>query len=256
MLAEKSGYDYVWITDHFNNRNVYTSLATILNYTDRVKIGPGVTNPYVLHPMGTAQTMASLAEIAPGRVVCGIGSGDKTTLEMANIPHEKPLATIREAVQIIRDITGGKRVNLDGSIYKISGVKLNFKIPQPVPVFVGAQGPKMLSLAAEIGDGVLINASNPKDFETAFASIDEGLAKAGKKRSDIEVVAATAFSIDKDLEKARQAAVPVVAFIVAGSPEPLLQRHGISVEAANKIKDAIVKGDWGNVFGQVKPEMM
>lgn len=256
MLAEKSGYDYVWITDHFNNRNVYTSLATILNYTDRVKIGPGVTNPYVLHPMGTAQTMASLAEIAPGRVVCGIGSGDKTTLEMANIPHEKPLATIREAVQIIRDITSGKRVNLDGSIYKISGVKLNFKIPQPVPVFVGAQGPKMLSLAAEIGDGVLINASNPKDFETAFASIDEGLAKAGKKRSDIEVVAATAFSIDKDLEKARQAAVPVVAFIVAGSPEPLLQKHGISVEAANKIKDAIVKGDWGNVFGQVKPEMM
>ncbi len=256
MLAEKSGYDYVWITDHFNNRNVYTSLATILNYTDRVKIGPGVTNPYVLHPMGTAQTMASLAEIAPGRVVCGIGSGDKTTLEMANIPHEKPLATIREAVQIIRDITSGKRVNLDGSIYKISGVKLNFKIPQPVPVFVGAQGPKMLSLAAEIGDGVLINASNPKDFETAFASIDEGLAKAGKKRSDIEVVAATAFSIDKDLEKARQAAVPVVAFIVAGSPEPLLQKHGIQVEAANKIKDAIVKGDWGNVFGQVKPEMM
>ncbi len=256
MLAEKSGYDYVWITDHFNNRNVYTSLATILNYTDRVKIGPGVTNPYVLHPVGTAQTMASLAEIAPGRVVCGIGSGDKTTLEMANIPHEKPLATIREAVQIIRDITGGKRVNIDGNIYKISGVKLNFKIPQPVPVFVGAQGPKMLSLAAEIGDGVLINASNPKDFETAFASIDEGLAKAGKKRSDVEVVAATAFSIDKDPEKARQAAIPVVAFIVAGSPEPLLQKHGIQVEAANKIKDAIVKGDWGNVFGQVKPEMM
>jgi 5,10-methylenetetrahydromethanopterin reductase len=256
MLAEKSGYDYVWITDHFNNRNVFTTLTTILNYTGRVKIGPGVTNPYVLHPIGTAQTMASLAEMAPGRVVCGIGSGDKTTLEMANIPHEKPLATIRESTQIIRDITAGKRVNLDGRIYKISGVKLNFKIPEPVPVFIGAQGPKMLSLAAEIGDGVLINASNPKDFETALTHIGDGLAKAGKKRDDIEVVAATAFSIDTDPEKARQAAVPVVAFIVAGCPTPILEKHGISVEAAAGIKDLIVKGDWGNLFGRVTPEMM
>lgn len=256
MLAEKAGYEYVWITDHFNNRNVYTTLTTILNYTDRVKIGPGVTNPYVQHPIGTAQIMASLSEIAPGRVICGLGSGDKTTLEMANISHDKPLATIREAVQIIREITSGKPVNLNGNIYKISGVKINFKISGPVPIFVGAQGPKMLSLAAEIGDGVLINASNPKDFETAFIHIDKGLAKAIKKRGDIEVVAATAFSIDKNLEKARQAAIPVVAFIVAGCPESILEKHDIQVEASKSIKEDIIKGDWSSLFAKVTPEMM
>lgn len=256
MLAEKSGYDYVWITDHFNNRNVFTALTTILNYTDRVKIGPGVTNPYVMHPIGTAQAMASLAEMAPGRVVCGLGTGDKTTLDMVNIPREKPLKTIRETIQIIREITAGRRLTLDGAIYKISGVKLNFKIPESIPIFVGAQGPKMLSLAAEIGDGVLINASNPKDFEAAFTHIKEGVSKASKNMSDIEVVAATAFSVDKDMEKARQAAIPVVAFIVAGCPEPLLERHGIPVEAAGKIREAIVKGDWGGLFGQVTQDMI
>jgi 5,10-methylenetetrahydromethanopterin reductase len=256
MLAEKSGYDYVWITDHFNNRNVYTTLATILNYTDKVKIGPGVTNPYVMHPVGLAQSMASLAEMAPGRVVCGLGSGDKTTLDMVNIPRSKPLATIRETVQIIRDITNGKRSTLDGQIYKISGVKLNFKIPEGVPVFIGAQGPKMLSLASEVGDGVLINASNPKDFEIARNFIKEGLSKAGKDMKDIDVVAATAFSIDKDVEKARKAAIPVAAFIVAGCPPSILERHGIPVDSAGKISGAIAKGDWGEVFSQVTPDMI
>ncbi|HEY4699990.1 MAG TPA: 5,10-methylenetetrahydromethanopterin reductase [Nitrososphaerales archaeon] len=256
MLSEKSGYDYVWITDHFNNRNVYIALANILNYTDRVKIGPGVTNPYVMHPVGAAQAMATLAEMAPGRVVCGLGTGDKTTLDMVNIPREKPLATIRESVKIIKEITSGKRTTLDGEVYKISGVKLNFKIPIPVPVFVGAQGPKMLSLAAEVSDGALINASNPKDFESAFVSIKEGLSKAGRSLKDIEVVAATAFSIDKDKDKAREAAAPVVAFIVAGCPEQILARYGIPVETASKIRDAIVKGDWGSVLSNVNSEMM
>ncbi len=256
MLSEKSGYDYVWITDHFNNRNVFTTLATILNYTDEVKIGPGVTNPYVMHPIGIAQSMASLAEMAPGRIVCGLGSGDKTTLDMVNIPREKPLKTIKETVEIIRQITSGKRLTLDGGIYKIVGVKMNFKIPDTIPIFIGAQGPKMLSLAAEVGDGVLINASSSKDFEPAFTHINEGLSKAGKTLNDIEVVAATAFSIDKDLEKARKAAIPVAAFIVAGCPEPILVRHNIPVDAAGKISEAIAKGDWGGVFSLVTPEML
>lgn len=79
IQAEKVGFDYLYITDHFNNRNVYTSLATVAAYTERIKFGPGVTNPYLVHPVVTAQVTASLNEIAPGRVFCGLGVGDKTT---------------------------------------------------------------------------------------------------------------------------------------------------------------------------------
>jgi len=256
MLAEKSGYDYVWITDHFNNRNVYISLTNIINHTVRVMIGPGVTNPYVMHPVATAQSMASLSEMAPGRIICGLGSGDKTTLDMIGIPRAKPLKTIRESTEIIRSISSGDRMSLDGDIYKISGVKLNFKNSERIPIFIGAQGPKMLSLAAEIGDGVLINASNPKDFQPAFKFIEEGLTKAEKDKKDIEVVAATAFSVDKDVDKACQAAIPVAAFIVAGCPESILERHQIPVEASKNLREAISKGDWGQVFKLVTSDML
>ena len=97
IQAEKLGYDHVWITDHFNNRNVYVTLTLIANYTERIKLGPGVTNPYLVHPVMTAQAVASLNEIAPGRVVCGIGAGDKTTLEMVGLEMKTPLRAVREA---------------------------------------------------------------------------------------------------------------------------------------------------------------
>ena len=119
IQAEKQGFDYLWITDHFNNRNVYVSLAIVSAYTDRIKFGPGVTNPYLVHPVETAQAVASLNEVAPGRVVCGLGVGDKTTLNMVNVAQLKPLAAIRESVQIIRDLTSGRSVNVKLSLIHI-----------------------------------------------------------------------------------------------------------------------------------------
>ncbi len=256
IQAEKIGFDYLWITDHFNNRNVYVSLAIVSAYTERIKFGPGVTNPYLIHPVVTAQAVATLNEIAPGRVACGIGVGDKTTLQMVNVEQTKPLATIQESVRIIREISSGRTLDMQGEIFKITGTKLNFKVASSVPIFIGAQGPKMLALAAEIGDGVLINASHPKDVENAVKFIHEGVGKAGKKLDDLNVGAYTSFSIAASYDKALKAAVPVVAYIVAGSPEMILERHGISVELASKIRDAIVHGQWKDAFSLVDNNMV
>lgn len=256
IQAEKIGFDYLWITDHFNNRNVYVSLAIVSAYTEKIKFGPGVTNPYMAHPVITAQAVATLNEIAPGRVVCGIGVGDRTTLEMVNIEQRKPLRTIKEAVHIIREVTSGKTVNMEGKIFKVTGTKLNFKTASPIPIFIGAQGPKMLALAAEIGDGVLINASHPRDVENAMRFITKGLDRAGKKLDDITVSAYTSFSVASSYDKAVKAAIPVVAYIVAGSPQMILERHEISVELASKIREAIVHGRWKEAFSHVDVDMM
>jgi len=256
IQAEKIGCDYLWITDHFNNRNVYISLAIVSAYTEKIKFGPGVTNPYLVHPVATAQAVATLNEIAPGRVTCGLGVGDKTTLQMVNVEQTKPLATIRESVRIIREIVSGETLEMQGEIFKVSGAKLNFKVANPVPIFIGAQGPKMLALAAEIGDGVLINASHPIDVENAIKFIREGAEKTGKKLSDLSISAYTSFSIASDYEKAIKAVVPVVAYIVAGSPEMILERHGVSVELASKIRDAIVHGQWKEAFSLVDNNMV
>jgi 5,10-methylenetetrahydromethanopterin reductase len=256
IQAEKIGFDYLWVTDHFNNRNVYVSLAIVSAYTERIKFGPGVTNPYLVHPVVTAQGVATLNEIAPGRVVCGLGVGDKTTLQMVNIHLKKPLTTIRESVQIIREITSGRNLEMQGKIFKVSGAKMNFKVANPIPVFIGAQGPKMLALAAEIGDGVLINASHPRDVENAMNFVREGVEKTDKKLEDLSISAYTSFSIASSYDKALKAAIPVVAYIVAGSPEIILDRHGISVELASKIRDAIVHGQWKDAFSHVDNDMV
>jgi len=256
IQAENIGFDYLWITDHFNNRNVYVSLAMVSAYTERIKFGPGVTNPYLVHPVVTAQAAATLNEVAPGRVVCGLGVGDRTTLQMVNIEQTRPLATIRESVRIIREIASGRTLEMQGEIFKVSGTKLNFKVANPIPVFIGAQGPKMLALAAEIGDGVLINASHPGDVENAVKFVGEGAERAGKKLEDLSVSAYTSFSIASDYEKALKAVNPVVAYIVAGAPEMILEKHGISVELASKIRDAIVHAQWKEAFSHVDSGMV
>jgi len=256
IQAEKTGFNTLWVTDHFNNRNVYVSLAIVSAYTEKIKFGPGVTNPYMAHPIVTAQAVSTLNEIAPGRVVCGIGVGDRTTLEMVSMKPSKPLATIRESVRIIREITSGKKLEMQGKIFTISGAKLNFKPVGEIPIFVGAQGPKMLALAAEIGDGVLINASHAKVVENAIGFVKEGVAKAGKRLEDLEIAAYTSFSIAKEPNKAAKAVVPVVSYIVAGCPETVLQKHGISVETATKIRQAIIRGKWKEAFSHITDEMI
>jgi len=121
----------------------------------------------------------------------------------------------------------------------------------------GGAGPlHAAELAGEIGDGVLINASHPKDIELAVENVRKGAEKAGREISSIDVAAYTSFSIDRDEKKAVQAASPVVAFIVAGSPQSVLERHGIETEKASEIGEALKKGDFGKAFSLVTREMI
>ncbi|PVX23714.1 MAG: 5,10-methylenetetrahydromethanopterin reductase [Candidatus Bathyarchaeum sp.] len=256
IQSEKRGFDNLWITDHYNNRNVYVTLAATAMYTKKIIFGPGVTNPFMVNPIMTTQSLATLDELAPGRVVLGMGAGDKTTLASTGIEAKKQLSAVVDAIAIFKAMLEGKSVNYEGNVFKVSGTKFNFKPRGQIPVYIGAQGPKMLATAGKIGDGVLINASHPKDVDYAVSQIKKGVDEAGKSMSDVDVTAYTSFSVHKKQEKAEKAASPVVAFIVAGSPDVILQRHGLNLEAANKIRGALKKGDFGTAFGSVSPEMI
>jgi len=256
VQAEKGGFSNLWITDHFNDRNVYVTLTAAAIYTNKITFGPGVTNPYLVNPVFTAQAIATLNELAPGRVVLGMGAGDKTTLESVGVEMQKPLIAIQEAVDIFRKITSGENVVYKGEVFKTAGAKFLFKPKGGIPVYIGAQGPKMLELAGKIGDGVLINASHPKDVEYAVNCVKEGVRQANKKIAEVDVAGYPAFSVHEDLKKATKAAVPVVSFIVASSPSVLLERHGIDVKKAEEIREALKANDWGKAFGAVTPEMI
>ncbi|ACL15709.1 5,10-methylenetetrahydromethanopterin reductase [Methanosphaerula palustris] len=248
-LAESKDIDFAWITNHYNNRHCYPVLAAIAQATDSIKMGPGIMNSFTDTPAAMASFMATLNEISDGRAVLGIGPGDLSTLPKLAIQASKPVGHLEEAVVQIRKLLAGEEIKKSGMQFfdydgaKLTGVTLPGK--KGIPVYIGAQGPKVLELAGTIGDGALINASNPKDFAVAIPIIKAANEKVGKKKFDIG--AYTAMSIDMNEKKARNAAKIVAAFIAAGSPEPLLTRHGLDLDNVAKIKAALGKFDFKSV---------
>ncbi|WNY22911.1 F420-dependent glucose-6-phosphate dehydrogenase [Methanimicrococcus hongohii] len=248
--AEDQGFEYVWITDHYNNREVYSTISVLALATNKIKIGAGVTNPYTRSPVITATSIASVNEIAGGRTVLGIGPGDKMTFEALGLLGEKPLTAVRESAVVVRELLTGKKVSYDGEIVKLKNAKIDFADPKKtgvdmnIPIYIGAQGPKMLETAGAVGDGILINGSHPDDFKAAAVQIKKGAEGSGRNIKDIDVAAYTCFSVDEDAEKAYAAAKPVVAFIIAGAADVLLERHSISKELKTEIADAIGRGDF------------
>lgn len=250
-LAEDAGFETIWITDHYNNRDVYSTLAVLSMLTSKVKLGTGVTNPYTRNVAVTASSIASINELSGGRAILGIGPGDKATFDKMGIDWDKPLTRVKESVAAVRAFLSKEQVNQAG----FQGAQLAFSAGE-IPIYIGAQGPKMLELAGAVGDGVLINASHPDDFKYAVPVIKRGAEKAGRSPEDVEICAYASFSADKDPAKAVNAAKIVVAFIVAGSPENVLERHGISAEEAGRVSAALAKFDFGSAMAAVTPTMV
>ncbi|MBU7022586.1 MAG: 5,10-methylenetetrahydromethanopterin reductase [Theionarchaea archaeon] len=237
--AEDAGFHHVWITDHYNNRNVYSTMTDIAYHTNRILIGSAVTNPYVSNPVWTASAIFTIDEISGGRAIFGIGAGDKMTLDAIGIKWERPLAAVKETVEIFRELNDTKKCKYKGSFFNIPNARVKKKPSHRIPVYVGAQGPKMLQMSAALADGVLVNASHPRDFEPAVKALEEGAAGAGRKISELDVAAYTSFSIDKKRDKAVKKARIVAGAIAVGSPDFVLERHGIEKETRDAIREMV-----------------
>ena len=246
-IAEDVGFEYAWITDHYNNKNVYETLALIAAETETIKMGPGVTNPYVRSPAISASAIATIDEISNGRATFGIGPGDKATFDALGIAWEKPVSTIKAAIADINTLLSGGKTEAGAAL---GGAK---KVQDAIPIYMGAQGPKMLETAGEIADGVLINASNPKDYEAAMPMIKKGI---GDQAKDFDVAAYTATSIGTDSEAAKNAAKIVVAFIAAGSPPPVIARHGLPEGFNEQMGEFLAQGNFGGAIGAVTEEAL
>ena len=246
-LAEDVGFEYAWITDHYNNKNVYETLALIAANTETIKMGPGVTNPYVRSPAISASAIATIDEISNGRATFGIGPGDKATFDALGIAWDKPVSTIKAAIADINTLLAGEKTEAGAAL---GGAK---KVQDAIPIYMGAQGPKMLETAGEIADGVLINASNPKDYEAAMPMIKKGI---GDQAKDFDVAAYTATSIGTDSEAAKNAAKIVVAFIAAGSPPPVIARHGLPEGFNEQMGEFLAQGNFGGAIGAVTEEAL
>ena len=210
-------------------------------------MGPGVTNPYVRSPAISASAIATIDEISNGRATFGIGPGDKATFDALGIAWDKPVSTIKAAIADINTLLAGEKTEAGAAL---GGAK---KVQDAIPIYMGAQGPKMLETAGEIADGVLINASNPKDYEAAMPMIKKGI---GDQAKDFDVAAYTATSIGTDSEAAKNAAKIVVAFIAAGSPPPVIERHGLPEGFNTQMGEFLAQGNFGGAIGAVTEEAL
>ncbi|MDI6655528.1 MAG: 5,10-methylenetetrahydromethanopterin reductase [Candidatus Hydrothermarchaeota archaeon] len=255
-LTEMSEIDYIWVTDHYTNRDPFVTLTTIAQATSRVRLGPGATNPYTRRPAVIASGIASIDEISYGRAVLGITSGDPSILHALGIEIKRPLRMIRDSVNIIRSLLRGETVNYESEFFKYNNARLHFKPKNKIPIYIGGMGPKMLELAGEIGEGVLINASHPEDIHLARKAIKKGMEKANRSSLEMDIASYSCFSIDRNLKKAQNAAKRVLPFIVAGAPRIVTERHGLPSEDVTLVRDSLWSGNYKKAVESITDGMI
>ncbi len=257
VRAEAAGYDTVYSTCHYNNRDPWAFLSRLAAETTEVRLGPGVANPYETHPVTLASKVATLDELSEGRAVFGLGPGDPSTLRNLGLEDERGLRSVLEAFKTAQRLWAGERVDNDGT-FDASEAGLNYEPPQgaDIPVHVGGEGPHMCRMAAKHADGLLYNGSHPTDLAWAHDQVDDGLGDRPEHRGEFDLIAYAAVSIDEDGEAAREAARPPVAFITAGAAPPVLKRHGIDPDAADAIGDDVSAGEFSAAFERVTPTMI
>jgi F420-dependent oxidoreductase-like protein len=203
--ADQLGYDSVWVT-HGAGRDSFLVLAAYGAVTSRARLGVGVLPIYPRHPVTTAQAALTLSEQTGGRYILGLGVSHKPTMEQQlGLKLDDPLGVTREYVAVLRGAFGdGARV--DGTHYRVQwSMALPGKLPAP-PIYLAGLSSKMLELAGEIADGVILWLCDPHYVRTvAVPALERGRRRAGKSLDGFEIVAAVPLAVTDDPAKAREA---------------------------------------------------
>ena len=179
--AEDAGFDIVGIADSQSvYRDVYMCLALCAAGTRRVRLGPRVINPLTRHPAVAAGAAATLAEMAPGRTMLGIGTGDSAVLNLGLTPSTR--ARLRAYVGTVRELLETGHSAWDGR-----PCRMTWGGGGRIPIYLAASGPRMLRLAGEIGDGVIINTGlTPDIVRDSIAEIRAGAESAGRRLEEVD----------------------------------------------------------------------
>jgi 5,10-methylenetetrahydromethanopterin reductase len=211
--AEDRGFEAVWQAESRLVREATVPMAAYAAVTDRIKVGSGVVNNWTRNVGLLAATFSTLDELAPGRIILGIGAWWDPLASKVGIKRTKPLLAMRETVDVTRKLLAMERVTYHGEFVDVDDIEIDIvhgdRSPKNVPIYIGATGMKMMELAGEIGDGVVLNYMvSPIYNKQALDALDEGASRAGRTVEDIDRPQLVVCSLDQDrdaaLDRARE----------------------------------------------------
>jgi 5,10-methylenetetrahydromethanopterin reductase len=189
VSAEDSGFSHICVAESFY-RDGFALASAIASHTKKVKFGTSVMPIYTRTPFELAMGITTLNELSHGRVAfLGLGVGyNARTEQFFGINQTERLARMREYVEIIRKLPCAEEVSYAARFFKMSKFPGLCAEPVNIPIYFGSTAPKMLRLAGEVSDGVILNSISTPDYvETARGWIGEGVSSAGRKPSEVEV---------------------------------------------------------------------
>jgi len=194
---DELGFDHLWLTDSsLHARNCYAYLTLAAARSSRLLLGPAVTNPVTRHPAITAAAAATVDEISQGRLILGIGAGDRPLLALGSPPST--LAALERSVDAIRRLWRGEHVEMESGRFTMTGAHLRFSARPDIAVYLAASGPKTLELAGRIADGAIILVGLfPEALEWAISRLARGAESAGRPRPHAAVFAYGAINADE-----------------------------------------------------------
>ena len=243
QYAEQRGFEAVWQAESRLVRDAIVPMAAYAAVTERIKVGSGVINNWTRNIGLLASTYLTLDDLAPDRIICGIGAWWDPLARNVGIERRKPLTAMRETVEVLRRLLNLERVTFHGDFVHVDGIELDVvhgrREPRNVPIMIGATGDKMMELTGEIADGVVLNYCVPPEYnERALELLALGAKKAGRNMEDVDRPQLVVCSVDPDREKAIDTTRELLTQYLAQQPH-IAKASGVSQDVVDKIQSIL-----------------
>ncbi len=241
--AEQHGFEAVWQAESRLVRDAIVPMAAYAAVTEWIKVGSGVINNWTRNIGLLAATFLTLDDLAPNRIICGIGAWWDPLARNVGVDRRKPLVAMRETVEILRRLLNMERVTFHGDFIHVDGIELDVvhgrREPRQIPIMIGATGDKMMELSGEIADGVVLNYCVPPEYnDNALEFLEAGARRAGRNLESLDRPQLVVCSVDLDHERAIDSTRMLLCQYLAQQPH-IAKASGVSQEVVAAIQSIL-----------------
>ncbi len=241
--AEQRGFEAVWQAESRLVRDAIVPMAAYAAVTERIKVGSGVINNWTRNIGLLAATFLTLDDLAPNRIICGIGAWWDPLARNVGIDRRRPLTAMRETVTILRRLLNMERVTYHGEFVNVDGIELDVvhgrREPRHVPIMIGATGDQMMEMTGEIADGAVLNYCVPPDYnDRALELLEKGAQKAGRSLNDLDRPQLIVCSVDPDHDRAIDTTRELLTQYLAQQPH-IAKASGVSQDVVDQIQSIL-----------------